>query len=184
MRSLILSSVLGTVLFTALSSLADPGPRVGKPAPSFSLRDREGTLVSLADFAYSGPERRGRPKKVVLFDFFRTDCAPCRQSIPRLVELHRKFNGRPVQFMLIALLEEDEGQEKLDRFVQQARLPFLVLTDPYGMAAKRYVQKKGGAYEIPSCFVVDRGGVLRRRFQRITPVEQPELTRLLQELAQ
>jgi peroxiredoxin len=171
------------LLFASGPSVADPGPELGKLAPNFSLRDREGTLVSLADLAYSGPERPARPKKVVLLDFFRTDCAPCRRSVPRLVDLHRKFTGKPVQVILIALLEEDEGQEKLDRFLKNTPLPFLVLTDPYGAAAKRYVQKKSGGYEIPSCFVVDRSGVLRRRLQGITAEEHPKLVRLVEELA-
>jgi peroxiredoxin len=141
---------------------AAAAPVVGKPAPPFRLRDREGALVSLSDFAYPGRARARRPRQVVVLDFFRTDCKPCVKALPRLVALHGKLRGAAVKIFLVALLEQDQGREKLDRFLAKRKLPFPVLVDAYAVAGKRYVTDKGKV-RIPALFVIDGRGVLRRR---------------------
>jgi peroxiredoxin len=171
--------VLAAVALTP-SAWAEP-PSVGKEAPAFSLRDREGALISLGDFAYPAPDKPGRARKVVLLDFFRTDCAPCKKALPKLVDLHRKLAGKPLQVMLLALLEEDEGEEKLERFLKANPVPFLVLVDPYGTAAKKYIADKGG-YQIPSLFMIDRGGVLRHRWLGGKAVMVSQLQAQIEEL--
>jgi peroxiredoxin len=162
----------------AMAEQAQVGPQIGKPAPPFSLRDREGALVALGDLAYAGPERPTRPRQVVVLDFFRTDCKPCVKALPKLVELHKKYGARGVKVILVALLEEEEGQEKLDRLLQQQRLPFLVLVDAYAAAGKKYVEKNGNV-QIPALFVVDRAGVLRQRLQGLSPEAVPKLHKLI-----
>ena len=45
-----------------------------------------------------------------------------------------------------------------------AKLPFVVLVDRYGIAARAYVQE-GRTISIPSLFLIDKRGVLRRRIR-------------------
>jgi peroxiredoxin len=163
-RARALAVALATAL-VALAVRAEPdttSPQIGAPAPGFSLYDTEGALVSLSDLAYKGKEQAHRPKKVVVLDFFRTDCKPCRKSLPHLVQLCGKLKGKPVQLVLVALLEEEEGEEKLKAFLAKNPLPFTVLIDTYGVVAKKYV-RKGNGFELPSLFAIDRNGVLRAR---------------------
>lgn len=178
MRTTALLLLVG--LLSASTARAEPPP-VGKAAPGFSLRDREGALVSLGDLAYPPPDRPGRPRQVVVLDFFRTDCAPCKKALPKLVELHRKMAGKPLKLILMALLEDEEGEEKLDRFLKANPVPFLVLVDAYGAVAKKYISGKNG-YQIPSLFVIDRGGVLRHRLQGSEAAALPKLQAQIQEL--
>lgn len=156
-------------------------PKIGQPAPVFSLRDREGALISLADLAYPGRAKRRRPKQVVVLDFFRTDCKPCRKALPELVELHKRFKDRPVRVILVALLEEEEGREKLDRFLNKRRLPFPVLVDAYAMAGKKYVAK-GSGVQIPALFVIDRSGVLRARFSGLASKSKTTIHKTISDL--
>jgi peroxiredoxin len=172
------------LLFVSLLLAVTPAvaaPKIGQPAPSFSLRDREGALISLADLAYPGRAKRHRPKRVVVLDFFRTDCKPCRKALPELVALHKKFKDRPVRVILVALLEEDEGQEKLDRFLKKQRLPFPVLVDAYAVAGKKYVAK-GSGVQIPALFVIDRSGVLRARFSGLVPKSKARIHKTISDL--
>lgn len=119
-------------------------------------------MVSLSDLAYRGRTKPHRPKKVVILDFFRTDCKPCRTCLPKLVALQRRLKGKPVQVLMVALLEEDEGEEKLRAFLKKTPIPFPVLIDAYGVVAKKYI-KKGSGFRLPSVFLIDRNGVLRGR---------------------
>jgi peroxiredoxin len=177
-------ALLLSIPLVELPVRADPPP-VGKPAPAFSLRDREGALVSLSDLAYPPPEKTGRPRKVVVLDFFRTDCKPCKKALPKLIELHKKLGGKSLKVILMALLEEDEGEEKLERFLKESPVPFLVLVDAYGAAAKKYISGKSGqgsSYQIPSLFVIDRSGLLRHRLQGGDAESLPKLHHQIEEL--
>lgn len=169
-----------SVLLICGQAAAGP-PEVGKEAPAFSLRDREGALVSLTDLAYPGTPRAAKPRSVVILDFFRTDCAPCRRGLAGLVQLYQRFKSKPVRVILVALLEDDEGQDKLDRFLRQNPLPFTVLIDPYGTAAKKYVAGKSGI-QIPALFVTDATGVLRYRARGVAAEGVPQLAKIVESL--
>jgi len=173
MRQLLL--VTGLCLLLPAGTHAAP-PRIGEPAPRFTLRDRDGVLVSLSRLAAA----KDRPR-VILLDFFRTDCKPCRHSLPLLAELHKKLGPRGLRIFLIALLEEQEGEEKLKQFLARAALPFTVLMDPYALAAKKYVVK-GGSVRLPALFVIDERGVLRARLGAIDPKKPKPLVDLLQKM--
>lgn len=156
-------ALLGACLLLAsVASPASAAPTLGKGAPAFRLRDRGGALIALEDFAYGGKQRPRRAKQVVVLDFFRTDCAPCKASMPKLVKLHERYKGKAVKVLLIALLERDKGEQKLDAYLKRTKLPFGVLVDSYGLAGKKYV-KHGSGFRIPALFVIDKSGVLRAR---------------------
>lgn len=130
-------------------------PKIGKIAPDFSLRDKEGTLIRLSDFAYRGKAKALKPKQVVVLDFFRTDCKPCKQGLPKLVKLHKRYKERGAKVLLIALLEDDQGEAKLDQFLKNNPIPFTVLVDSYGTVAKKYVMEDG-KLKIPALFLLNR----------------------------
>jgi peroxiredoxin len=155
--------------------------RIGKPAPGFSLRDREGTLISLSDLVYPGRAKPRRPKKVVVLDFFRTDCKPCITAIPKLIELHQKYQPHGVQVILIALLEESQGEKKLESFLKKHKLPFKVLVDRYAVVGKKYIIRNG-VVRIPALFVIDKNGILRGTFQGMKPRTLPALYRLIADI--
>ncbi|MCC6749899.1 MAG: TlpA family protein disulfide reductase [Deltaproteobacteria bacterium] len=157
-----------------LPRAASAAPEVGKPLPDFALRDREGALVSVSHLAYPGPADPRRPKHVVLLDFFRTDCKPCVASLPKLVELHKKYGQRGLKVIMVALHEDDDGAEKLAEFLQRNPVPFTVLEDPYGVAAGKYVKGPKGV-TLPALFLGDREGVLRGRWGFVDGTEQRKL---------
>jgi peroxiredoxin len=159
------TSVAALLLATAPRARAEEEaePRIGERVPAFHLYDTSGALVALRDHVVLPGQRPPlHPKAAVVLDFFRTDCKPCRASLPHLVGLHRKLAARGVLVALVALLEEDEGEARLEAFLKQTPLPFPVLVDAYGVVAKKYV-RKGEGFQIPQTFVVDRQAVLRVR---------------------
>jgi len=147
--------------------LASPGaalakPEKGKPAPPFNLVDLwTDALVSLEDMAYPGAAKPGAARKPVLLDFFSTDCAPCKKSLPRLVKLYGELNREKVRFFIVAIPEPERGREKLEAYFKKHPMPFQVLVDKYGRAARDYASAGDKKVELPSLFIVGKQGKLR-----------------------
>lgn len=159
-----LSKATCAALFALLvpaAAAAKPAIRVGARAPNFELRDMQRSLWELSS------KNRGR---IVVVDFFRTDCKPCRKSLAGLRRLHRTLRGKPVEIVLVALLEQKQGEGKLRRFLAQHELPFRVLIDSYGVAAGKYI-RVGRSYRLPALFVIDAAGRVRVVHRR--PLSDP-----------
>ena len=95
--------------------------RLGKPLDfpfDFKLPNLEDKPVSLADF-------KG---KVVLLDLWGTWCGPCREAIPRLIELNRKFERRGLAVVGLTYEKSDPAdpatRENVKQFVKQAGIPY------------------------------------------------------------
>jgi thiol-disulfide isomerase/thioredoxin len=117
---------------------------IGRPAPSFQLKDMEGRMVSLEDF-------KG---KVVMLDFWATWCGPCRMTMPELEKLQQEH---PDDFVLLAInLGDDE--EEIKAYMQSRRIQTRVLIDSDSRVGQSY-----GTSSIPVQFIIDKDGILRHR---------------------
>ncbi|MBK6690162.1 MAG: TlpA family protein disulfide reductase [Deltaproteobacteria bacterium] len=156
------------LVFALIFALSGPawaappkGPllKPGQPAPAFRLRALDGAMVKLEDLAYPGPEKSYAKKHPLLVDFFRTDCEPCIKAMPELVTVHQKFNAFGLEVVLVALLEDQNGREKLEAYLAQQKLPFKVVIDQSNHFAKKYI---GETVSLPATFMIDRNGVLQQ----------------------
>ena len=155
----VVALTLAALVAFPVSVSASAKLKSGDKAPKFRLRTLDGTMVRLDELAYTGREKRYAKKRPVLLDFFRTDCAPCRKSMPDLVKLHKEFSKRGLEVVLVALLEREEGREKLERYLKSQRLPFTVVVDSTEYVAERYL---GNPVTLPATFLLDRNGKLKK----------------------
>jgi peroxiredoxin len=132
---------------------------VDAPAPPFTLRQLDGTKIRLDEIAYPGKEKSWAKKHPVLIDFFRTDCGPCKASMPELVETYQQFHPKGLEVVLVALLESENGREKLEKYLTDKKLPFIVVVDDNEYVSKKYL---GETAALPATFLVDRTGILKR----------------------
>lgn len=141
---------LPTVLLACALALAgcDRGAKpamVGSPAPEFTLAD-SGRKVSLADF-------RG---KTVVLNFWATWCPPCIEEMPSLVAMQRQLQDKVV----VLAVSVDKDRAAYERFVRQYDLAALeTVLDPNEESRKLY-----STTGLPETFVIDRNGVIRRKF--------------------
>jgi len=160
---------------------------VGRPAPEIDAIELDtGRPVKLADF-------RG---KVVLLDFWGYWCGPCIGNMPHLVELNRKFAGRPLA--ILALHDQSvQSRAAYDRRIATVRqrlwdgrdLPFRVLFDQpdpsnhdvssgegQGTTIKRY-----SVTGFPSLFLIDRDGTM---IGSVDPFDHDRLESLVRDLVE
>lgn len=114
-------------------------------APPFSLTTIDGQHISMDELA----------GKVVLIDFWATWCGPCREALPHIQNIARKFAGQPLVVLSISL-DSDEGKWK--DFVARHDMTWLQYRDGGfdGPMATRF-----GVRAIPATFSIDADGVLQ-----------------------
>lgn len=131
----------------ALAGLTLPAMAIGEgdPAPAFSARTLVGNkTLSLADF-------RG---KVVYLDFWASWCAPCAISLPVLDSFRHEFG--PDKFQVLAV-NVDSDLSKARHFLSMRPVGYPSVADPDGKLPTRF-----GVETMPTSFLIDRKGVVRR----------------------
>ncbi len=83
----------------------------GNPAPDFTLADVNGKYVSLNDL-------KG---KYIYIDFWATWCGPCKEEIPHLKELEKKYRDRNIHFVSISF-DNEKSHEGWLNFVKDNEL--------------------------------------------------------------
>jgi peroxiredoxin len=94
--------------------------------------------------------------KVVLVDFWATDCGPCVGEMPRIKAAYEKLHERGFEIIGISL---DEKESALRKFVREKNLTWPQYFDGQGWENKFAVQY--GIFAIPTMWLVDKRGNLR-----------------------
>jgi len=136
--------------------------RIGSAAPDFTIKD-DARSVSLHDL-------KG---KVVLLNFWATWCPPCVEEMPSLVSLQAKMKDKVT--VLAISVDVDEGAYK--KFVKDHGVDLLTVRDPDEKSNTLY-----GTFKYPETYVIDRDGVVRRKF--VGPVDwtSPDIVQYLSKL--
>jgi len=116
---------------------------IGKLAPVFVVGDG----VQTVDLA----KLRGR---VVILNLWATWCVPCVEELPSLLALQRKMPG-----LAIVAVSSDQDDQVYRDFLAKYHIDLLTVRDS-GMK----VQKLYGTELTPETYIIDRNGVLRRKF--------------------
>jgi thiol-disulfide isomerase/thioredoxin len=110
-------------------------------APSLTLKDSNGTSVTLAD--YKG--------KVVLLNFWATWCGPCKIEIPWFIEFEQQYKDRG--FAVLGVAMDEEGWDIVRPYITEKRVNYRIL-----MGNDQVAQLYGGVESLPTTFLLDREG--------------------------
>jgi peroxiredoxin Q/BCP len=125
---------------------------VGSPAPDVTLLGPSGS-VRLRDLLGT--------RAVVLYFYPKDETPGCTAQACEFRDRYQDFVDAGAD--VIGVSRDDAGAHA--SFKQHHRLPFTLLTDPDGAAAKAFgVKKTLGLLAGRVTFVLDRGGVIRLRF--------------------
>ena len=113
-------------------------------APPFVVSTIDGKKISLDDLQ----------GKVVLIDFWATWCEPCREALPHVREISKKFDGQPLVVLSVSV---DTDETKWKEFVSKNEMTWPQYCD-HGFTGP--VAKSFGVHAIPNTFTIDADGVL------------------------
>ena len=112
--------------------------------------------------------------KVVYVDFWASWCVPCRTSMPAVDELYRRLGRKG--FSVVGINKDDRVVDA-QRFLKRVPVTFPLATD-YGDAVVRAFLVTA----MPSGYLVDRKGVVRKVHRGYTAETAKELEREVEEL--
>lgn len=121
-------------------------------APDFELANLAGGTLKLSDL-------RG---KVVLLDFWATWCGPCRRGIPHLNTLWKEHKDDGLEIVGISVDRAKQGTSGADQvraFAKKTPMSYRLV-----MADAATAQAYGGIRSIPTAFLIDREGRIRKRY--------------------
>jgi peroxiredoxin len=147
------------------SSVPSQGPVArGDIAPDFTCNDQAGKQQQLSAL-------RG---KVVLVNFWATWCAPCREELPSLQALKKKF---PSADLVILALSTDDSWEPINKFMAQHQFTIPVYADFDKRISSRY-----GTFMYPETFLVDKQGRVAYKVIGAIDWTSPEIVKFLKVL--
>ena len=147
--------IAATAAALAISLPALAGPPTG-PAPAFTLAARGGPEVSLAQ--YKG--------NVVMINFWASWCGPCRQEMPLLESIYKKYNK--MGFTMLGVNVEPDSNAA-NEWLKATPVSFPILYDRDSKVSKLY-----DVAGMPSTVIIDRSGKLRVLHRGYKPGDENE----------
>lgn len=157
-KALLLATLILTALIyacgTETTGKGEPGDEIqlavveGKKARDFTLPDLNGGKVTLSDL-------RG---KVVLLNFWATWCPPCREEMPSMESLHKKYEGKDMVVLAVAI--DRKGEKIVRPFIEEKGFTFPVLIDKKGDVSDSY-----GVFAVPTTYIIGKDGTVLEKVQ-------------------
>jgi len=160
-----LSALAATVLLLCLAGCYSGSrpPRIGSAAPNFVVQD--------AQAKYTLGQFRGQ---VLVLNFWATWCPPCVEEMPSLVEMQKRMKAKGVTVLAVSV---DVDENAYRQFLKDHNVNLLTVRDPDQKASGLY-----GTFKFPETYVIDRNGVMRRKFIGAVDWTEPDIVEFLGKL--
>ena len=109
---------------------------------------------------------------MVVLNFWATWCPPCIEELPSLEELQRRMPD-----VAVVAISTDEDRQVYQRFLTEHHVKLNTVWD-----GKQTVNPLYGTFRYPETYVIDRNGVLRRKFIGPQTWTSPEIMDYLSKL--
>ncbi len=148
------------ILVIAILALpaCDKAPKsAGSVAPDFRLDDLTGQTHYL----------NAELTRPVVLTFFATWCAPCREEIPHLIDVQKRFAGHA---QVLCVDVDPENIDKIHSIAKSFQIPYPILLDENKKVMAAYKVR-----ELPVTFVIDTKSRVISRFSTIGETEKASL---------
>lgn len=154
-------TVLSCVLGMAGCDRGQQPGNIGKVAPEFAISDGSQSLDL--------HQLRG---KVVVLNLWATWCAPCVEELPSLLDLSQRMPQ-----LAVVAVSTDQDPQVYQRFLVQHHVSVTNVRD-----ADQRINALYGTVQIPETYIIDKHGVIRRKFIGAQAWTGPEISSYLSQL--
>jgi cytochrome c biogenesis protein CcmG, thiol:disulfide interchange protein DsbE len=137
--------------------------RIDSAAPDFTVHD--------SDRSVTLSQLKGQ---VVVLNFWATWCAPCIEEMPSLVQMQERMKSKGVTVLAVSV---DADENSYRRFLRDHAVNLLSVRDPDQKSNNLY-----GTFKFPETYIIDRNGVVRRKFIGAVDWTEPEVIDFLGKL--
>jgi thiol-disulfide isomerase/thioredoxin len=131
-------------------------------APDVTFTTIEGKKIAMTDL-------KG---KMVLVNFWATDCPGCIKEMPALVEAYKKYQAQGLEIIAVAMPYDPPAQ--VANYMRVKNLPFPVMHDGFSEMTEKF----GGVSLVPTSYIFNKNG---ERIQRtIGELDFVQLDQLIQ----
>jgi thiol-disulfide isomerase/thioredoxin len=134
------------------------------PAPNFTLKSMGGKNLKLSEMTGN----------VVLINFWASWCGPCREEMPLLNALHKKY--QPLGFTVLGVNVE-ENVDGARSFLKNVPVDFPILLDNTNEVSKQYK-----VVAMPTTVLVDRDGNMRFLHKGYKPGDEKKYRQMIKKL--
>ncbi len=136
--------------------------QLGTPAPMFVVNDGQHS-VDLTKL-------RGH---VVVLNFWASWCAPCLEELPSLEQMQADLPK-----VQVVAISTDDDATAYERFLREHSVSLLTVRDADQRSNAMY-----GTFRYPETYVIDKNGIIRRKFIGPQDWTSPEIVGYLRKLA-
>jgi cytochrome c biogenesis protein CcmG, thiol:disulfide interchange protein DsbE len=144
---------------------------INTPAPDFTIQDADRT-VTLSQL-------RG---KIVVLNFWATWCPPCIEEMPSLVQMQKRMQDKGVTVLAVSV---DDDADDYHKFLKDHAIDLLTVREAGRKTDKGVfapVSEQYGTIKVPETYIIDRDGVIRRKFIGSVNWGQQEILEYLSKL--
>ena len=135
----------------------------GMKAPSFALSDKDGNMISPADFA-------GR--KIILYFYPKDNTPGCTRQACAFAANFEKF--KETDAVVIGISKDSAASHR--KFAEKYNLPFILLSDPdlqaiqaYGVWQEKKLYGKVSMGVVRTTYIIDENGVIEKVMPKVKP---------------
>lgn len=151
------------LVFVFVASASNASSISGK-APDFTLKSRSGQNVRLSDL-------RGQ---VVMLNFWASWCGPCRQEMPILEQLHKRYGK--LGFTVVGVNVEQDTSKAV-AYLRDIKVSFPILYDNTSKVSKLY-----DVNAMPTTVMIDRNGNMRFKHHGYKPGYEKDYKKQIKQL--
>ena len=135
----------------------------GTKAPEFTLPDKDGNMISLADY---------RGKKVVLYFYPRDNTPGCTKEACAFAGAYEGFRQKDI--VVIGVSKDSQTSHR--KFAEKYNLPFILVSDPelsaiqaYDVWQEKKLYGKVSMGVVRSTYIIDEQGVIEKVYPKAKP---------------
>jgi cytochrome c biogenesis protein CcmG, thiol:disulfide interchange protein DsbE len=137
--------------------------RIGTAAPDFTVKD--------SDRSVTLSQLKGQ---VVVLNFWATWCPPCIEEMPSLVQMQQALKAKGVTVLAVSV---DANSGDYHQFLKDHNVSLLTVRDADQKSNSLY-----GTAKFPETYIIDRNGIVRRKFIGAVDWTAPDVMEYLEKL--